>query len=103
MMMSSLAGLLPEEMVDQDEAGHGFYNGNGPWNDTWVMPTGSGKLNGLTGHIDGLLFFADGSDRFESSPKFNGHPIADASLNAATVIGCRPHSSLGFLERIIVF
>ena len=55
-------------MVDQDEAGHGFTTmGTEPLGTTHgVIPTGSGKLNGLTGHR-GLLFFADGSDRFETA------------------------------------
>jgi hypothetical protein len=86
-------------MVCHNNAGHGFTDGNNARDDRNIVPSADGDPSGLSGAVDGILFFADRSDGFTAHADDDFFPGGNAGQDAPGVVGektVRP-------DRIIVF
>ena len=65
---SGLAGVLDEELVYDDQAGHGLDNGDRARNDAGVVPTAGSEGTWGAVVLGRLLRLRDGCGRLESDP-----------------------------------
>lgn len=70
-------------MVDEDECGHGFHDGDGAWEDAGVVAAAAFDLGVIAEVVDGFLGFKDGRSGFEGDAEVDFLAVADAALDAA--------------------
>ena len=103
-MGSGALGAVAEEVVCEDEEGHGFDHGDGAWEDAGVVAAAAfegGVLVGLGG--DGVLFGHDGGDWFEGDLEGDGFAVGDAALDTAGAVGGGADPAVVHAEGVVVF
>mmetsp|Transcript_6980 Transcript_6980/g.15952 ORF Transcript_6980/g.15952 Transcript_6980/m.15952 type:complete len:446 (+) Transcript_6980:231-1568(+) len=97
-----LAGLLDERHVGDDEGAHGLDDGDGAHNHAGVVPPLCLKGAVVAGKVGGGLRLADGCGGLEGDAEHNIHPVGDAALHAAAVVGDGDHLPVLDVKHIVV-
>jgi len=95
--------MLAQEVIADDERGHGLDHRDGAGQDAGIVTAPSGEFGGLAGDGDGLLRFGNRSGRFESDAEEDMFAVADAALDAAGAVGEGLHASFLDHEGVVVF
>jgi hypothetical protein len=74
---------LAEEVIADDEGGHGFDHGHGARQDARVVTAAAFEGGIFPLSIDGFLSGHDGGHRFKGDTKDDGFAIRDAPLDAS--------------------
>ena len=93
----SLARVLDEKLVDDDQCSHGLDDGDGTGDDARVVPSAGGEDSGGSVVLGGFLRLGDGGWGFEADPEVDVLSVGDAALDTPTpvrVCGERPVLSL---------
>ena len=99
-----LARVLDEELVDDDQCGHGLDDGDGAGDNARVMSSASSEDSRGSVVLSGLLRLRDGCWGFEADPEVDVLSIGDAALDTPAPVcvgGERPVGSLD--EPVVVF
>ncbi len=89
-------------MIGEDESGHGFYDGDGAWEDAGIMAAARGEGGIIALRVDGLLGLEDGGGGFEGDAEEDFHAVGDAALDTARVVGCGADVAVFVGERVIM-
>ena len=74
---------LAEEVIADNESGHGFDHGHGAGQDARIVTATAFEGGILALPVDRILRGHDGGDRFKGDTKDDGFAIRDAPLDAA--------------------
>lgn len=99
----SVLGVLPQEVIGEDQNGHGFDHGNGSGKDTRVVTAAGFELYVFALGRNGLLCFKNGRGRFKRHSEDNGFAIGNAALHASGAVGAGAHDALVHIKGIVVF
>ena len=94
---------MTEQVITEDQSGHGLDHGNGPGKNTGIMPPATLQFCVRASVADGCLFGHNSRCWFEGDPEQDGLSVRDASLNTAGVIRVSPHTAVLHVEVIVVF
>ena len=78
---------MAEEVVAEDEVGHGFYDGDGTGEDAGVVTATAFEFGVFFVFGDGGLGRHDGGGGLEGDAEEDGFAIGDTALNSAGVVG----------------
>lgn len=95
-------GLLAEEVVAEDEPGHGFDDGDGAGEDAGIMPPFAAELHLLMLVVNGVLRDHEGGGGLEGEPHVDVFPIGDAALDAAGVVAAGADAVAVHIEGVVV-
>ena len=82
----SLARVLDEKLVNDDQCGHSLDDGDGAGDDAGVVPSAGGKDSGGSVVLGGLLWLRDGGWGFEADPEVDVLSVGDATLDASAPV-----------------
>ena len=100
----SLARVLDEELVNDDQCGHALDDGYSTRDDAGIVPSTGGEGSRGSVVLGGVLWPRDGGWGFEADPEVDVLSVGDTTLDTSTPVrlgGKRPLLSLD--EHIVVF
>ena len=95
-------GALTKRVVDQDEAGHGFHQGDGARQHARVVASAAFELDGVAVTVHGGAGLKDRCHGLESDAKQDVFAVADAALDAAASVGGGADSVTAIDELVVV-
>lgn len=93
---------VAEPVIDEDEGGHGFDDGDGAWEDAGVVATAALEAFGLAIGADGILFAHDGGGGFKGGAEEERFTIGDAALDTAGAVRAGTDVALTIFEGVVV-
>ena len=100
--LSPYPAPLAEEVVGQNEGGHGFDDGHSPGQHASVMAATAEQFGILAVGGDGLLRAHDGGGGLKGDAEEDIFAVGDAALDTAGMVGRGAHPAVLHPERIIV-
>ena len=95
---------MAEDVVHDDERGHGVDYWDGAREDTRVVATGGGEFYGLFVAVYGVLLFCNSRNRLKRNAEVNGLPACNPAVSAAGVVFlCAYAAILTDMKRVVVF
>lgn len=82
----SLARVLDEELVDNNQCGHALDDGDGAGDDAGVVPSTGGEDSRSSVVLGGFLRLRDGGWGFEADPEVDVLSVGDTALDTSTPV-----------------
>jgi histidyl-tRNA synthetase len=95
-------GALAEEVVADDESGHGLDHRDGAWEHAGIVTTATGEVGVFAGGGHGFLGGHDGGGRLEGDAEDDVFAVGNAALDTAGAVAGGADFSVDHAEGVVV-